>query len=471
MRYDLAIVGSGAAAFAAAIAARRRGLSVLMIEKATVGGTCVNTGCVPSKALLAAAEARHDARTADRFPGLGTAPASVDFPALVAGKAQLVAGMRTTKYADLAATYGWEILAGTAAFAGTPERPVLAVTNPTGPKRTVEATHFLVATGSSPLEPPIRGLAGTGYLTSTTALELDRLPDSMVVLGGSAVGLELAQLYARLGARVTIIEKLDRLAPSEEPELSAAIAAVLTDEGIRVLTGTTVGEVSRDDTGYRVSATVASRTVRAEQLLVATGRQPVTASLRLDVVGVPVDAGGAVLVDDQLRTVNPRIWAAGDVTGHPQFVYVAAAQGTLVAENAFDAAGRTLDYAHLPRVTFTSPAIASVGMTDAQAIEAGHRCSCRVLPMAYVPRAVVERDTRGVVKLVADADTGRLLGAHVVADGAGELITAAGYALRAGLTITDLAEAWSPYLTMSEALKLTAQAFTRNVAELSCCAA
>jgi mercuric reductase len=180
---------------------------------------------------------------------------------------------------------------------------------------------------------------------------------------------------------------------------------------------------------------------------------------------------GEIIVDAGLRTSNPRIWAAGDVTGHPQFEYVAAAHGTLIVDNAFDHADRTLDYAHLPRVTFTTPAIASAGMTEAQAVAAGHRCDCRVLPLAYVPRAVVNRDTRGLVKLVADADTGRLLGAHVIAEGAGEVIAAAVYALTTGMTVADLANTWSPYLTMAEALKLAAQTYTRDVSKLSCCAA
>ncbi|MGH2845501.1 MAG: mercury(II) reductase, partial [Thermoleophilaceae bacterium] len=172
-----------------------------------------------------------------------------------------------------------------------------------------------------------------------------------------------------------------------------------------------------------------------------------------------------------LRSDNPRIWAAGDVTGHPQFVYVAAAHGTLVADNALDGAARTVDYRYLPRVTFTSPALASVGLTDAEAGEQGIACHCRVLPLERVPRALVNRDTHGVIKLVAERGTGRLLGAHVAADGAGDLIAVAGYALAGGMTVHQLASQWSPYLTMAEGLKLAAQAFTRDITKLSCCAA
>jgi mercuric reductase len=192
--------------------------------------------------------------------------------------------------------------------------------------------------------------------------------------------------------------------------------------------------------------------------------------LNLDAVGVKTGSRGEVVVDEHLRTGNPRIWAAGDVTGHPQFVYVAAAHGTLVADNAFEDARRTLDYRYLPRVTFTSPAIASAGLTNAEAVAAGLDCECRVLPLEHVPRALVNRDTRGVIKLVAERGSRRLLGAHVIADGAGEVIATAVYALANRMTVAQLADTWLPYLTMAEGLKLAAQTFTRDVAKLSCCA-
>lgn len=467
--YDLAIIGSGSAAFAAAIEARRHGARVVMIERGTVGGTCVNVGCVPSKALLAAAEARHTAATADRFPGITATAGPVDMPGLISGKTALVEQMRTEKYGDLAADYGWEIVSGTAEFV---DGPALAVTSGDGGKVRIEAANYLVATGSAPWAPPVDGLAEAGYLTSTTAMDLDILPESMIVVGGNAVGLEQAQLFARLGTRVTLVEALERVAPFEEPVICAALEQVLRDDAITVHTGATLTRVDRDSTGYIATIRAAGVEVelRAQQLLVATGRRPVTDGLGLDRVGVTTGALGEVVVDEHLRTANDRVWAAGDVTGHPQFVYVAAAQGTLVADNAFGDADRTLDYTALPRVTFTSPAVASVGLTDAQAVEAGIPCRCRVLSMEYVPRALVNRDTRGLVKLVAHAETGQLLGAHVLAEGAGELITAAGYAITAGLTVDQVAHTWHPYLTMGEALKLAAQSFTVDVATLSCCA-
>lgn len=472
MAYDLAIVGSGGGAFAAAIAARRRDLSVVMVEQGTVGGACVNTGCVPSKALLAAADARHTALAAGRFPGLRPAEPVVDFAALIDGKRGMVETMRADKYVDLAAEYGWQILPGTARFTGDPDQPRLAVEQADGGTRTIEAAHYVVATGSTPWAPPIAGLADAGYLTSTTAMDLNRLPESMIVIGGNAIGLEQAQLFARLGTRVTVVETVDRLAPFEEPEISAAIEGVFADEGISVHTGATVTAVARGDAGYSLTLTTGHGTIElaAEQLLVATGRRPLTQDLNLDQVGVTVGRRGEIIVDERLRSSNRRIWAAGDVTGHPQFVYVAGAHGTLIVDNAFDNAGRSMDYTHLPRVIFTTPAIAAVGLTDAQAAEQGLDCECRVLPLDFVPRAIVNRDTRGLVKLVAERGSGRIRGVHVLADNAGDVIAAAVYAVQAGMTVAQMADTWCPYLTMAEGLKLAAQTFTRDVTKLSCCA-
>jgi mercuric reductase len=473
MRYDLAIIGSGGAAFAAAITARDQGASVVMIERGTVGGTCVNTGCVPSKALLAAAGARHTALD-QRVPGIATQAGPADMAALTGGKDDLVTAMRAGKYTGLAADYGWEIVAGTARFTGHAGDPRLAVTPDGGGTQPIEAARYLVATGAAAWIPPTQGLAGAGYLTSTTAMELTELPDSMLVIGGNAVGLELAQLFARLGTRITIAEALDRLAPFEEPEISAAIEDVFDDEGIGILTNATVTSVRREALGRSVkinTATGPERELAYRQILVATGRRPVTAGLGLESAGVKTGAGGEIVTDEYQRTANRRIWAAGDVTGGPQFVYVAAAQGSAAAANALSDAGRAVDYTALPKVTFTSPAIATAGLSEAGLIGQGVACDCRVVPLEAVPRAVVAHDTRGVIKLVAEAGTGRVRGVHVAADGAGDVITAAVYAIRSRMTVTDLADTWAPYLTMSEALRLAAQAFTRDISRLSCCAA
>ncbi len=461
--FDFVTVGSGSAAFAAAIRASNLGARVAMVEAATVGGTCVNVGCIPSKALLAAAETYHRAGPPPP-PRVATAELGVDWAGLVAGKDEIVGSLRREKYLELAESYGFEIVPGPAAFTG-PDR--LSVEG-----RTLAADAFLLATGSAPFVPAIPGLEDAGYLTSTTAMALERLPGSLVVIGGNAIGLEMGQLFADLGVEVTIVEALDRLAPGEEPEVSAWITGALADQGIEVLTAASVvGVGPGTPKTVQVEVGGARRALEAAEILVATGRRPVLGSLGLDAAGVALDGQGRLVLDGQLRTTNPVIWAAGDVTGGPQFVYVAAAQGALAADNAVGGATREMDYTALPRVTFTTPTIAAVGLTDEAARAAGYDCECRVLDLAHVPRARVNRDTRGGVKVVAERGSGRVLGLSAVADGAGDVILAGVYAVKFGLSVADLADTWAPYLTMAESVKLVAQTFTTDVSKLSCCAA
>lgn len=470
---ELAVIGSGSAAFAAAIQATTLGKRVVMIERGTLGGTCVNTGCIPSKALIAAAEARHVAADAARFAGISATTGPVDMPSLIGAKQALVESLRSEKYLEVAESYAWPILPGDATFDGTPDVPLLQVTAADGTRHTVEAEHYLIATGAQPWVPPIEGLESVDHLTSTTAMELNEVPESMLVLGGGYVALEQAQLFARLGSKVTMLVR-SRLASKEEPEVSRALQQVFADEGIRVVRRAQVTNFETDEATRQVVATasVSGRTTefRADRVLVALGRRPVTDGLNLDAAEVKTGRYGEIVVTDQLVSSNPRIWAAGDVTGHPEFVYVAAHHGTLMVDNAFAGADRSVDYTHLPRVTFTSPAVGAVGMTEEQALAAGIRCDCRVLPLSYVPRALVNRDTRGFIKVVADADTGRILGITAVAKDAGELAAAGVWILGAGMTIEQVAHSWAPYLTMAEGIKITAQSFTTDVSKLSCCA-
>lgn len=461
-RYDLAIIGSGSAAFATAIAASRMGASVMMVEQGLVGGTCVNVGCIPSKALLVAAESRHVA-SVQRFPGITTTAGDVNMPALIAGKRSIVEMLRKDKYEDLAALYGFEILKGHGRFI---DGDTLSVDG-----ALVVAGHYVIASGSSPWTPAIPGLFEVGYLTSETAMELDRVPESLIVIGGNAVGLEQGQLFACLGSKVTIVEALPRIAPFEEPEVSDALVTILRDQGIDVETGVNVTRVTQKAAiEVEIDSPSGSRKLRAKALLVATGRRPNTSDLDLDKAGVGIGMRGEVIVDDELRTANPRIFAAGDVTGHPQFVYVAGKHGGIVAENALTNAHSKVDYRTLPRVTFTSPQVASVGMTGEQAARDAIACESRVLEFANVPRAIVNRDTRGIVKMVAERDSGRVLGIHLLADGAADAILAGIYALEANFTVDQIAGIWTPYLTMAEAIKLAAQSFSKDVAALSCCA-
>ena len=462
--HDLVIVGSGSAAFAGAIRARELGARVAMAEAGTLGGTCVNVGCVPSKALLRAAETFYAAGH-HPFAGVETVAGSADLQAMVVQKDELISGLRKEKYEDLLAEYGIDLIRGTARFA---DRQTLAVDGMPLP-----ASAYLIAAGASPVVPPIPGLADAGYVTSSSALDLDAVPGSLAVIGASSIGLELGQLFTHLGADVTYVELLDRIAPFEEPDISAALADVLRDQGARIKAPATVTRVERDAAKRIVilSKDGDVERIAVDEILVATGRRPNTAGLDADAAGIALDDRGGIVVNETLRTTNPIVFAAGDVTAGPQFVYVAAQQGALAAGNALPGRTSRVDLAALPRVTFTSPQIAAAGMTEAEAEAAGHTVTSAVLPLSAVPRALVNRDTRGLVKIVADDATDKVLGVHMLADGAGDVIQAAIYAIKFGLTTTDLAETWAPYLTMAEGLRLAAQAFTRDVSKLSCCAA
>ena len=462
--YDLAIVGSGGGAFAAAIRAVGLGARVAMIERGMIGGTCVNVGCVPSKTLLRGAETYHRAGH-HPFEGIETKVGAVDYGEMVAQKDGLVEQLRKEKYVDLVDEYGWDLIEGEASFE---DEKILRVG-----EKSIKAASYLIATGARPAIPSVPGLEEVGYLTSTTAMELDRVPESVLVIGAGYVALEQGQLLSRMGSRVTLMQRGPRLLKDQEPEVSEAMMEALGREGIEVLTGVRIERAEKTNSGKRLHVTLdgEKKVLEGEEILVAAGRKPNVEKLGLDLAGVELDERGAVRVDGQLQTTNSRVWAAGDVTLGPQYVYVAAHEGALVVDNALSGAGRTLDFSALPGVVFSDPQVASVGLTERKARGSGREVETSVLPLKAVPRALVNHDTLGVIKLVADASTKRLLGAHIVAENAGDVIYAATLAVRFGLTISDLADNFAPYLTMSEGLKLAAQTFGRDVSKLSCCAA
>ncbi len=375
--YDLVVIGSGSAAFAAAIHASESGARVALMESNVVGGTCVNVGCIPSKAMLAPAEQLYRAGH-HPFTGVERVAPAFDLGQLVDSKAALVDELRQEKYIDLADTYGFTICKGLAEF-------VDAQTIECGGER-IRAAKYIVATGAS---------------------------------------------------------------PAEEPETSQALRAVLEEEGAHVVTNAEVVGAKRVSGGRRLSFRQAGRQqeLEVDEILVATGRKPNTQGLGLEKAGIELTNGQAIKVGDDLQTTNPRVWAAGDVTGHRQFVYAAAYEGNIVARNALEAEGHKVDFHSLPRVIFTSPTFAAAGLTDELANARGFTCECRVLPMSAVPRALVNRDTRGFMKIVAEAGSGKILGASMVADGAGDVIHSVVLAIQFGLTTNDVANTWAPYLT------------------------
>lgn len=460
---SVAIIGSGSAAFAAAIRAAEAGAEVTVIEAATVGGTCVNVGCVPSKILIRAAHVAHLAAR-HPFAGLERHAPALDRKALTAQQQARVEELRHAKYESILETYpGINLLRG---FASFEDAKTLVVRHADGTERRLTPDRILIATGRSPQIPDVPGLAGTPFWTSTEALAAGDMPDHLIVYGGSVVALELAQAYLRLGSKVTLVAR-GALLSKEDPALGAGLKAALEEEGMRVLTNTTIKAVRFDGRTFELETSAGTQ--RGDRLLVATGRKPNTAGLALERAGVAVDESGAIVVDDHLRTSVPHIYAAGDCTRLPQFVYVAAAAGTRAAIN-MTGGDAALDLSVMPAVIFTDPQVATVGLSEAQAKKLGMETDSRTLTLDNVPRALANFDTRGFIKLVADKPSGRLLGAQVLAAEGGEIIQTAALAIRNRMTVADLAGQLFPYLTMVEGLKLCAQTFTRDVKQLSCCA-
>jgi mercuric reductase len=459
----IAIIGTGGAAMAAATRAAGAGARVMLIERGALGGTCVNVGCVPSKIMMRSAHIAHLRRTSPFDRGISPGTPRIDRAQLLAQRQARVEELRHGKYQTVLARHpNISLVQGEAHFTGA---RTLAVRTAGGDRR-IAFDRALIATGASPMIPPIAGLKEAPYWTSESALASPAIPKRLAVIGSSAVAVELAQAFARLGSKVTIVAR-SQLLTREDPLVGETLARAFTAEGIDVMKQTQAQSVSHRS-GVFILRTNGGE-VRAEQLLVATGRAPNSVGLGLDAAGVSVDARGAIAVNERLETSTPGIYAAGDCTQLPQFVYVAAASGTRAAVNMLGGQA-SLDLSAMPAVVFTDPQVATVGLSETKAHEEGIETDSRVLTLENVPRALVNFDTSGFIKMVAHAGSGRLLGVQVVASEAGELIQTAALALRARMTVPDLADQLFPYLTMVEGLRLAAQTFTTDVKQLSCCA-
>jgi mercuric reductase len=476
--YDLLILGSGSTAFAAAIRANELGKTAAMTEARTVGGTCVNRGCLPSKNLIEAARLLYDAR-APRYPGLTGGDLDLDFQRLIAQKDEIIARYREQKYLSIFDEGGRVTIERGRVHVLDPH--TVAVEGPNGTKR-LEGAAILVALGSSPLIPDIPGLRDVPYLTSDLLtsqedLELAELPESLVVIGGGYIAVELGQMFSRFGSKVTILERSERLLSAYEPVIGLALGEILQDEGVDVRTRARATRVRRDGPGVVVTADIAGQEQEfaAARVLVATGRRPNTSGIGLEDVGVRLDDRGAVVVDEYLRTSVPHIWAAGDVIGTEQGSQMATPVGShdggIAAHNALSGQPlRRVDHRVVPRAVFSDPQVGVVGLTEAEAIAAGHRCWCNTLPMELVPRAGAIRDTRGVIKMVADADTNEVLGVSMLGPNAAEVIHEAAMGLRFHATLDDFIDLLHVYPTMAEALKIVALSRYKDPARLSCCA-
>jgi mercuric reductase len=464
----LVIIGGGSAAFAAATRAAERGWQITIVNGGLpIGGTCVNVGCVPSKALIRAAEAHHRADN-HPFAGIESRSKVTDFGALTRQTHELVETLRQKKYLDVVKDLPRvKIIQGRARFVSAREIEVAG--------RPITADRVLIATGARTHVPDIPGLAEIDYLIPDTAFELSAAPKSLLVLGGRYIALECAQMFSRLGVETTVLQRSERILPTENPVLTDALTGYLRDESLKIHTGVKILAVRSGGDGVEVEVSMGGgrQLFTAERLLLATGRTPNSGDMGLETIGVAMDEAGFVGTDEHLQTNVPGIYAAGDVIGDPMFVYTAAYEGALAAENASAPPGatpRSRDYSPLPWVVFTDPQVAGVGMDQSQAEATGFDAETVTLPMEQVPRCLAARETRGFLQLVRDRGTDRILGARVLAHEGSELMMEISLAIRHEMTAGQLATMFHPYLTLGEAVKLAALSFGKDVNKLSCCA-
>lgn len=452
--YDLIVIGGGSAGLSAAQVAALLGARVALVDRTRLGGECLYTGCVPSKALLHVARLAHDACRA-RELGLSVHLGSMDFQAVADHITSTIGQVAQRDSAEAYERLGAEVLFGDASFVSPRELSING--------HIVRAHAYLICTGSHASLPDIAGLRETVYRTNETIFELRQLPQTLTILGGGPIGVEMAQAFARLGSQVTLVQRADRLLPREEAESSALVRGVLELEGVRVYTETQVSAVKQSGDGKVItvqSADGATRALAAEELLVAVGRTPNVEALGLDAAGVSYDPCLGIATDGYLRTSNSIIYAAGDVRGGAYFTHAAAQQARLAVRNAVTPFRARLDERVLPWTTFTDPEVARVGLTEAEA-RARHAGDVRVYIQRFdeVDRAQADGDSAGFVKLVSSRK-GALLGAHIVGRHAGEYIGELALAMQARLPLGALAATIHVYPTLALAIQQAAGQFT-----------
>lgn len=468
LEYDIAILGRGAAAFSAAIKASELThgeARIAMVGTGPLGGTCVNVGCVPSKYLLEASHKYFYSKDS-KFQGVSSSSASLDFSGVMQGLNRLVRSFRKSKYEDVLKSYkNVDSFEGNARFVSANE-----IEFKEDKVKTIKAKNFIIATGSRPSAPPVEGLEKAGYITSDTVWKLESRPESLAVIGGGAIGLELGQALLHLGSEVILFEALPRIAASSEPEVSELLHKRLVREGMKIFTETRIASVSKVQAKKRIEI-VTSRgksSVDVDEILVATGRTPNTDRLSLEKAWVKTDQRGFIIVDKQMRTSNPRIYAAGDCISKKLMLETLAAREGVIAAMNIICHKESIDYLSAPWAIFTYPQVASVGYTEEEFMKLTGSCSCRIVSFDKVPKAEMIGE-EGVVKLVIDPSNGKVAGIHIFAPYASEYIIEGALALKYGLTYEDIINTTHIFPTLSESIKISAQAFVRNVERMSCC--
>jgi len=453
-KFDLVIIGGGTGGYVCAIRAAQLGLKVALVEKDRLGGVCLNWGCIPTKTLLRSAGAYLEAGRLAEFGVHLEGTLAVDWAAMVARKDRVV-GELVGGVERLLKGHGVELVSGVARLS-SPRR--VEVTLADGGHTLLEADQIVIATGSLPARPPIRGLDLPGVLTSDDILALETLPRRLAIIGGGVIGIEFATLFSALGVQVSVIEMLPTILPPVDQELARRYRVLLKQQGVELRLEASVEEIVAVEGGLEVHYTVKDRQERIEADLVlnATGRVPFSQGLGLEEVGVARQRG-RVLVDDRLRTNVPGLYAVGDVTGQVLLAHVASRQGEVAAEVIAGHDSR-MDYRAVPNVVFSRPEIAGVGLTSQQAREQGIEVEVGTFPFSASGKALAQGETEGQVRLLCEPGSGKLLGLHVMGPGASELIAEGALAVRLGLTARELAETIHAHPTLPEAVAEAARA-------------
>ncbi len=466
--YDYVILGQGSAAFAAAIKANDLGIKTAMVGKnategAVLGGTCVNVGCVPSKRMITVASFLHEVRQSS-FAGIAASVGSVRYREAVEEKDRLVEKFRKDKYKSV--LDGLENVTYIEGYGSFVDRATIKSGN-----KELHAKHVLIATGARAQIPKVKGVEEVKYMTNEEALGLRELPQSLIVVGGRALGLEFAQMFARFGTKVTVLQRSDRILPNWEPEISIHLRRYLEEEGIRIITNANLEEIGESSGVKHVSASVGGEAteLEAEQLLFATGRAPNIGELNLKNAGVDLDEKGFVSVNKRMMTSADGVYAAGDVTGQPMLETLAAKEGSIATVNIFQNAEKEINLNEVPSAVFTDPEAAMVGGVEEDVLRSGIKCACNPVAFDLVPKASIMGNTKGVIKILIDSKSKVILGVHILAPHAADLIHEGVLAVKHGLTIDDIIDTVHVFPTLSESIKIAAQAFYKDIGSLSCC--
>jgi pyruvate/2-oxoglutarate dehydrogenase complex dihydrolipoamide dehydrogenase (E3) component len=451
-RYDIIIIGSGQAGTPLARALAKAGRKTALIEREHVGGTCINEGCTPTKTMVASARLAYLARRGAQY-GVRTGAVAVDMAAVRERKQRIVGAFRGAGQQGLEHTAGLDLIFGSARFI-SPTR--VEVARPDGTPMTLTADTIVLNTGARPSRPPIAGLAAVPTLDSTSIMELDVVPDHLLVLGGGYIGLEFGQMFRRFGSRVTIVQRAGQLLPREDPDVAEEITKILREDEVDVLLNSTARRVERE-VDERLTLTVAAagaadRQLVGSHLLLAAGRVPNTDDLNLHAAGVRTDQAGYVPVDGRLRTNIAGIYAAGDVKGGPAFTHVSYDDFRVLKANLLDGGGATIDGRLVPYTVFMDPQLGRVGLSESEARQQRRDVRVFKIPMRAIARAVELDEARGFLKAVVDTATGQILGCAVLGIEGGELMSILQMAIAAEVPFTRVRDMIFAHPTLAEGL-------------------